>query len=153
RSAQQLGIPLIVTVHGHDVTRQPNAPGVHGIRYRRNLRTMFGRATLVLAVSEFIRDRAIAAGADPAKVIVHHTGVTIPPEPQPVAKNWDVMFVGRFVEKKGIDDLVEAVGLICERRRSVASAAGRRGLSPKVLFIGSGELEDGVRARAVELGL
>lgn len=153
RSAQQLGIPLVVTLHGHDVTRQPNAPGVRGIRYRRNLRTMFDRATVILAVSEFIRDRAIAVGADPAKVVVHHTGVAIPPEPEPVPKKWDVMFVGRFVEKKGVDDLVEAVALLREQRPSVASAATRRGLSPKVLFIGAGPLEDGVRARAAALGL
>jgi colanic acid/amylovoran biosynthesis glycosyltransferase len=139
RTAVRLGLPLIITVHGQDVTRQPNAPGLRGARYRRNLRTAFRRAALVLAVSEHIRQRAIALGADPAKVRVHHTGV---PTPSPIAaeKVWDVLFVGRFVAKKGIDDLVEALGTLRDPR-------------PRVLFVGGGPLEEPIRKRAAELGL
>lgn len=140
RSAVRLGIPLVITLHGQDVTRQPNLPGLRGVRQRRNLREAFDRATLIIAVSEFIRGKAIALGADPAKVRVHHTGVPIPPAPVDVPKQWDVIFVGRFVEKKGIDDLVEAVGMIRYGR-------------PRTLFIGSGPLEESIRARAAELGL
>ena len=51
-------------------------------RYRRNLRTAFRRAALVVAVSEHIRQQAIALGADPAKVRVHHIGVPAPRLPQ-----------------------------------------------------------------------
>ena len=139
RSAVRLGIPLVITLHGQDVTRQPSAPGLRGRRYRRNLRTAFDRATLILAVSEFIRQRAIALGADPAKVRVHHTGVPAPAV-EPAAKVWDVLFVGRFVEKKGIDDLIEALGTIREPQ-------------PRALFIGTGPLADPIRKRAAELGL
>lgn len=140
RSAGRLGVPLIITLHGQDVTRQPNAAGLRGIRYRRNLRTAFDRAALIIAVSDVIRRRAIALGADPAKVRVHYTGVPAPLAPADTAKTWDVIFVGRFVEKKGIDDLIEALGRIPEPR-------------PRALFIGAGPLEDAVRARAAELGL
>lgn len=139
-SAVRLGIPLVVTVHGHDVTRQPESPGLRGLRYRRNLRTAFDRATLILAVSGFIREKAIARGADPAKVRVHHTGVPVPAAVPAVPKKWDIVFVGRFVEKKGIDDLIEAVGVIQEPR-------------PRVLFIGTGPQEPAMRDRAAELGL
>lgn len=138
-SAQRLGVPLVVTVHGHDVTRQPASTGPHGVRYRRNLRQAFERATVVIAVSEFIRGRAIALGADPAKVRVHYTGVPVPPAPPEQPKLWDLMFVGRFVEKKGVDDLLEAVALLDSR--------------PRALLIGSGPLEAGLRERAAALGV
>lgn len=138
RSATALGVPLVVTLHGLDVTRQANAPGVRGARHRRNLRTAFRRASLVLAVSEFIRGRAIGLGADPAKVRVHHTGVPVPPVPETVAKEWDVVFVGRFVAKKGVDDLVEALAALPR---------------PRALFLGDGPLAAATRARAAELGI
>jgi glycosyltransferase involved in cell wall biosynthesis len=139
RTATRLRLPLIITLHGQDVTRQPAAPGLRGRRYRRNLRTAFDRATLILAVSEFIRQQAIALGADPAKVRVHHTGVAAPDVPA-TEKTWDVLFVGRFVAKKGLDDLVEALATIHQPR-------------PRSLFIGAGPLADEIRKRAADLGL
>lgn len=140
RAAVRLGIPLVITVHGLDVTSQARRPGLRGARHRRHLRAAFDRAALVIAVSEFIRARAIELGADPAKVRVHHTGVPIAAAPAPVPPKWDIVFVGRFVEKKGIDDLVEAVGMIPDLR-------------PRVLLIGAGPLEQSIRIRAAELGL
>ncbi|MFI7604614.1 glycosyltransferase [Micromonospora sp. NPDC049366] len=140
RTAQQVGVPLVITLHGLDVTRQAAAPGPRGVRHRRNLRVAFERAALIIAVSGFIRDRAVELGADPAKVRVHHTGVPMPPQPPAAPKTWDVVFVGRFVDKKGADDLVEALGLLPDLR-------------PRALFVGSGPLEDATRERAARLGV
>ncbi|WIM98450.1 glycosyltransferase [Actinoplanes oblitus] len=137
-TAARLGVPLVVTLHGHDVTRQPASPGAKGVRYRRNLRTVFRRAALVVAVSEVIRERAIHWGADPAKVVVHYTGVPVPAAVPMVPKRWDVAFVGRFVAKKGVDDLLTALARIATPR-------------PRALFIGDGELMPAMRARAEEL--
>ena len=139
RAAGDLGVPLVVTVHGHDVTRQPETAGARGARYRRNLRTVFDRAAVILAVSEHIRGRAVALGADPDKVLVHHTGVPMTPQlDRP--KQWDVAFVGRFVEKKGVDDLIDALALLPTPR-------------PRALFIGTGPLEAEMRSRATRAGL
>ena len=137
RAAARLGVPLVVTVHGHDVTRQPDAAGPRGLRHRRNLRTAFDRAAVILAVSGHIRDRAVARGADPARVTVHHTGVPIPPAGGPAEKRWDVAFVGRLVEKKGVADLLTAL------------AGGRA----RAVVVGSGPLEAGLRAQAAALGV
>lgn len=139
RAAADVGAPLIVTVHGHDVTKQPDSGGAHGARYRRNLRTVFARATVVLAVSEHIRGKAIALGADPEKVVVHHTGVPITPAAN-LPKWWDVVFVGRFIEKKGVDDLIDALASLPQP-------------GPRALFIGTGPLEPAMRARAEALRL
>jgi glycosyltransferase involved in cell wall biosynthesis len=139
RATTRLGVPLVVTVHGHDVTRQPDASGARGARYRRNLRTVFDRATVVLAVSEHIRSRALALGADPEKVLVHHTGVPMTPLLD-LPKKWDVVFVGRFVEKKGVDDLIDALAVLPAPR-------------PRALFIGTGPLEAEMRRRAARHGL
>ena len=51
-AAARLGVPLIVIVHGYDVTLQPAAPGLKGLRYRRNLLTVFDRASVVVAYGE-----------------------------------------------------------------------------------------------------
>jgi glycosyltransferase involved in cell wall biosynthesis len=139
-AVRRLGVPLVVTVHGHDVTRQPAAGGVHGLRYRRNLRTVFARAAVIVAVSGFIRERAVACGADPAKVRVHHTGVPLPAEVPDVPKEWDVAFVGRFVEKKGAGDLLTALAALGPER-------------PRALFIGAGPLDGVLRTRAAQLGI
>ncbi|GAA4600688.1 glycosyltransferase involved in cell wall biosynthesis [Actinoplanes octamycinicus] len=138
QTAARLGVPLVVTVHGHDVTRQPASSGAKGVRYRRNLQAVFDRATLVLAVSDVIREQAVRWGADPAKVRVHHIGVPVPAAVPIVPKRWDVVFVGRFVAKKGVDDLLAALARI-ERPR------------PRALFIGDGELMPAMRARAEQL--
>ncbi|GAA3958435.1 glycosyltransferase [Actinoplanes auranticolor] len=140
RAAGQLGLPLVVTLHGLDVTSQARRPGLRGARHRRHLRTVFARAALIIAVSDFIRDRAVELGADPAKVRVHHTGVPIAGVPAAVPPRWDVVFVGRFVAKKGLDDLVEAIAITGEPR-------------PRVLLIGAGPLDGEIRRRAAELGL
>lgn len=138
--AKRLGVPLIVTTHGHDVTRQPASSGAHGVRYRRNLRTVFARAAVIIAVSEVLRAKAISWGADPAKVRVHYIGVPIPPAPAPAPKQWDVAFVGRFVEKKGADDLLAALATLGPKH-------------PRAVLIGSGPLLPGMRAYARELGV
>ncbi|XVU30045.1 glycosyltransferase [Actinoplanes sp. CA-054009] len=134
---KRVGVPLVVTLHGHDVTRQPQSSGAHGLRYRRNLRTVFQRADLLIAVSEVIREKAIGWGADPAKVRVHHTGVPVPATIPPAEKRWDVAFVGRFVEKKGADDLIASL-----------AALG----SAKAILIGDGPLLPEIRSYAASTG-
>ncbi|NUT32588.1 MAG: glycosyltransferase [Hamadaea sp.] len=138
-TAARLRVPLVVTLHGLDATKEPQAPGLRGLRYRRHLRTVLRRAALVIAVSEFIGRQAVALGADPATVRVHHTGVPLPVV-RSVPKEWDVVFVGRFVAKKGVDDLIAALALLSDLR-------------PAALLIGDGPLLDAARKQAADLGV
>jgi glycosyltransferase involved in cell wall biosynthesis len=74
-------------------------------------------------------------------VVVHHIGIPIPDVLVQTEKVWDIAFVGRFVEKKGVLDLVEAIALL------------DRVPKPHCVFIGDGPLFDVARARATEVGI
>jgi glycosyltransferase involved in cell wall biosynthesis len=124
--AVTLDIPMIVTCHGYDVTALRDRSA-----YRAQLRGLFERVDLVVAVSDFIRDRVIALGADPARVVRHYTGVPISPTPPSVDDRRGVVFIGRLVEKKGIADLLAAYG-----RLDVSIRAQH-----PLTVIGSGDLE------------
>jgi glycosyltransferase involved in cell wall biosynthesis len=128
-AAVQCGIPGIITAHGFDVTTPRYQTGLRGARSRARIRTILKRASLIIAVSGFIRSQVIELGGDPAKVIVHHIGIPIAPlEQQDSEKKWDVAFVGRFVEKKGVLDLIGALGRLQSE------------FDPRCVFIGDGPL-------------
>jgi glycosyltransferase involved in cell wall biosynthesis len=101
---ERLGIPLVVTLHGYDVSRE-QLWRRHGLM----MRNMFSRAAYLLAVSNPIREAAIARGADPSKVLVHHLGVSDERALGTTYRDIDVLFVGRLVPKKGGAHLLEAL--------------------------------------------
>lgn len=145
RQCRKLRIPLVVTLHGHDISAAPRTSGVQGWRYRRRLRLMFAYASRVVAVSDYIRDLAIERGAAPEKVKVRYIGI---PVAGPVSstspnegKNWDIAFVGRLTQKKGVRDLLQAVARV------------RAGGATSVVIVGSGPLESELRDYAVANGL
>jgi glycosyltransferase involved in cell wall biosynthesis len=95
--------PYVLSLHGHDVTGLlAGDPG----RYRR----VAAAVDAVIVPSRFLRDAAAAAGFAADRVHVIPSGVDTafftpvePPAGPPV-----VAFVGRLVEKKGIDTLLAA---------------------------------------------
>jgi colanic acid/amylovoran biosynthesis glycosyltransferase len=114
-TASRLGLPIVLSLHGHDVTgyleERPDAyaPFRHVI-------------SSVVVPSRFLAEHAAAAGFAPEKVVVLPSGIdtslfapTPLPEGPPV-----VLFVGRFVEKKGIDVLAEAWPLVQQRHPEAA---------------------------------
>lgn len=102
-AARWAGVPLVVSVHGRDVTAT-------GPRGNPALRHALEAAAAVVVPSAFLAGYAVAAGARQDRVHVLPSGVdrTVfapsPPHDGPPT----VVFVGRFVEKKGLDVLARA---------------------------------------------
>jgi glycosyltransferase involved in cell wall biosynthesis len=116
--ARALGLPLVVTFHGGDATKDEHyRPGLVPTIFQRRCAALQHEAALIICVAEYVRDRLVARNFPAAKLKVIRYGVD-PEEdydsPRP-AKRPYLLFVGRFVEKKGIGHLLEAVrALECE---------------------------------------
>lgn len=149
--AQRLGLPLLVTLHGYDITVRPDwwQEGHGGRLHRRypdRLRTLAHGGARFVAVSQGIRASAIRYGLPPERVVVHYIGVDIrrfqrqgPPIAQRPPR---IVFAGRLVEKKGCEFLLRA-------------AARLRDSLPQVelIIIGEGPLRPALEREARELGV
>ena len=141
--AQALGVPLVVTFHGGDATKEKHfSGGIVPTIFQRRLAALQREAALFICVSQFVSDRLAARGFPAHKLRVIRLGVEI----QPTAPAYDValpphiVFVGRFVEKKGIGHLIEAA-------RILAANGGPVGLS----LIGDGPLMGELKEQARSL--
>jgi colanic acid/amylovoran biosynthesis glycosyltransferase len=104
--ARALRVPLLVTLHGADVTVRGSRAGVY--------RQLGEHASLFLCISSFIRDRALEAGFPSHKLLVHYIGIDrdlFSPSPS-LEPTMGVLFVGRLVEKKGCEYLLRAMQLV-----------------------------------------
>jgi glycosyltransferase involved in cell wall biosynthesis len=116
--ARRLGLPLLVTLHGSDITIRMEwfAQGRAGRRwqgYPARLARMAREETVTfIAISENIRQAAIAAGLPDSRIVVLPIGIDpsrFPPGGVPVAERRPtILFLGRLVEKKGGAYLLEA---------------------------------------------
>jgi len=130
--ADALGIPLVVTYHGQDATISESQArqSWRGREYLRGRERVKARASRIVAVSDFIRSRLLEQGFPESKVVTHRNGVDtdyFSPTCEP--REPIVVFVGRFVEKKGCEYLVRALGLL-----------GRKGRDVRGVLIGDGPL-------------
>ena len=106
--ADHLKIPLVVTFHGGDATKKTHAESAFWKVYNRRKHKLFRESRKIIAVSEFIRGRLLQQGAPADKTIVHYNGVD-PNFFVAGQKKKKLLFVGRFVPKKGIDTLIQAL--------------------------------------------
>jgi len=141
--ARALKVPLVVTFHGGDATKDKH--------YRRHLLpTIFKRrlvalqreAALFICVSDFIREQLIARGFPSAKLCVHRYGVELDNAygADEAAPDRYVLFAGRFVEKKGVAYLIEAMRRLDAEGRDL-----------RLVLIGDGPIADDLKRAAALL--
>lgn len=139
--ARRLKCPLVVTFHGRDASRNLRYPGCLA-RYRE----MWREAGFVVAVSERIKARLVAAGCPEEKTHCIHTGVPVDDlpyrAPVPAARGGPVhiLCVGRLTETKGHPFLLRAVAMLRDG-----------GCDARLRLIGDGPLLSPLRRLAAEL--
>lgn len=160
--ARALSAPLVVSFHGFDATMHDEAlrampmPSARQYPARRPL--LQRSAACFIAVSEFVRQRLLAQGFPEGRVVVRYIGVDVDAfAPNGSERESIVLFVGRVVEQKGIDDFVRALAEIQRTGSAVrgvvvgdgphAAAAAKlaRDLHARIEFTGA-QNQDAVRS-------
>jgi len=106
---KSLGIPLVVTFHGYDISVLPQNE-----QTKRRYRALFQKTDALIGVSKHNCDKLLALGAPEKKVQVFHNGTRIEkfsysdPSTRFDGETVRILFVGRLVKVKSPVDLVEA---------------------------------------------
>jgi len=106
--ADALGIPMLTTFHGSDITKNTPRPS-----YLRQREKLFKRNSPFLAVSEFVKSTLIVKGCHEESIRVHYIGVDTelfcPGSVEEKSHTPTIVFVGHLNEQKGCSDLITAV--------------------------------------------
>ena len=145
--SSRMGVPLVTTFHGFDVTIERPTRKSHGwlhLRYLRHRDTLAQRGSLFIAVSDFIRNRLLQQGFPPQRVIRHYIGVDtnfFAPDPA-VARDGSVVMVGRMVPYKGHALLLQAMVKV---RAQIPGA--------RLVLVGDGPERSALEVLADQLGV
>lgn len=135
-------IPIVVLCAGSDIA----AAESFGDSYIRRLAEMFSESDLLLAASNFMRDRMIRLGANPEKTLVHYIGVDVPRVSRfprnPRNRPFKILIASRLEPVKGVMLSLE----------SVARAASRMG-EYELTILGDGSEMKRCKELARDLGI
>ncbi len=136
---RHLKVPLIVTLHGYDVTADDEtlSKTSHGRAYLRHRTTLLRKTALFVCVSEHVRQQALERGFPAEKLSVLRIGIELPEVDSAEEREQIVLFVGRMVEKKGCIHLLRAM----ERVEAGIPAS-------RLLLLGDGPLREGLEREA-----
>jgi glycosyltransferase involved in cell wall biosynthesis len=147
--ARDFGCPLVIKIMGSDINEAPRDPALRG-----QIKAALERAACVVTVSEALRERVIELGIAPEKVKTQHNGVDGEKfalrDRNEVRRSLGVRedrpalcYVGRLGHEKGVDVLIEAMG--------VRKAAGKPNVDLHI--VGGGEEGEVLRARVKQLSV
>jgi glycosyltransferase involved in cell wall biosynthesis len=138
--ARALGLPLVVTFHGGDATKDgPYRGRLFPTIFQRRCAALQREAALIVCVSEHIRAELLARNFPAAKLKVIRYGVEpeADGEMQQLADRPYLLFVGRFVEKKGVAHLLEAMRALESESAAV-----------DLILIGDGPIAEALKRQA-----
>jgi colanic acid/amylovoran biosynthesis glycosyltransferase len=143
--AHRLGIPLVVSFQGYDATVTDDhikkSEYYSARAYLRRRKVLECGASLLIAVSNFIRDSLLRQGFAGEKIVVHYCGVDTKlfrPDAG-VKREPVVLYTGRLAEKKGCKYLIRAMAQVQEEYPGW-----------ELVVIGDGELRTSLEALARE---
>lgn len=142
--SKQLGIPLVATFHGHDITvEDTHIDRKLGNRIYLSRRKLLKKeARLFIAVSNFIRQKLLERGFPEERILVHYIGVdtALFKAESTACRQPTVLFVGRLVEKKGCEFLIRAMNIVQQSFPGV-----------ELIVIGDGSLRSSLETLAQKL--
>ncbi|MGE5654824.1 MAG: glycosyltransferase [Bacillota bacterium] len=143
RLKRSTGLPLITSFHGEDITARP-AQDPH---YRELLSELFAEGDLFIVADHHLKEMAMHWGCPEAKLRLLPASVDLEqfryrPHVYDTTGPLSILSVGRLVEKKGMDTLIEAVRCVNEA-----------GSATDLTIIGDGELKEALEAQIQRAGL
>lgn len=145
---ERLNIPLITTFHGFDATLSVKSLLMSGspawINYATFRKRLSQEGDAFLCVSDYIKQRAILLGFPEEKVCTHYIGIETESVEERVLPDSDpiLLHVGRLVEKKGTEYLIDAFAILAKEDSYI-----------KLNIIGDGPLRDKLEAKVALYGL
>ena len=133
--AKKSSLPLFVSFHGGDASKFIHLKKSNFRIYNRRRHDLINYSTKFICVSEFIAKKLLDQGFPDEKIVVNYIGIN-PKDNNFLKKNnrkdKPLVFVGRLVEKKGVNILIKSIDSL--------NKGGYPNL--KINIIGSGPLEN-----------
>ncbi len=141
--ARALRLPLVVTFHGGDATKNAHfrrtlVPTI----FQRRCEALQREAALIICVAEHVREALLARNFPAVKLRVIRYGIEPEEDSRPpqLAERPYLLFVGRFVEKKGVEHLLDAI-----------RALEAEGTALDLVLVGDGPLAETLKHQAADL--
>mgnify|MGYP000225817756 CR=1 FL=1 len=141
-----LGIPLVLTLHGSDITVLGRGHGKPLVNF------VLRHSDHICAVSEYLKREAVRLGADENKVEVVYGAPGIESLKDRKPEKGEILFVGSSVRQKGLDILLDAFKMVREKipwaKLSVVGGGMNEKVASGVSFLGFREKLDEFYSRA-----